>query len=498
MTMYITNINHRQLPKYGLWLLLATVTLLGSCKKKLLFPGNVGTIRFEQTNYTIQNNALDPIKVVLPLSLPLEEDATAVITIDDQSTAQATEYTTNPGIPAEGLVVKLAKGATEASFEVSSLNNFEGERTLVLKLTKASGGLTVANANASTVITIKGNPIILPEIRLSETGIAFGNVVTGTTTASTTYMVMGTKLTSDISVTSPANFEISLDDVTYGHSLTIPFDNANMGGVTVYVRFLATTGENKTITGDIVHTSVGVTDVHLNVSGVEYGNTSGGVLLLKDDFNYGAAAGNLKALTTNWTVYSGTVNPIKYGVPGLSFSGYAGSGVGGAVVTENGSGSREDMIISFTPQNSGSIYVAQLINIASAPSSSPTFFTSLVNATSGPQYFNRLFVKDNGGSLNIGLGKTSTSSTYASTNYSYGTTYLVVTRYDFAGTSYMYILSPGAVSAVEPLTASVTNSGGADPASLLGVCLRQSTESPLTATFDGLRVATSWKEAVGL
>lgn len=494
----ISHMNFTRTYKNVLWLLLAIGTIIGACKRDLFIPGNVGTVRFESAAYTIENNTLDPLKIVLPLSLPLEQDATFIIEVDGQSTIQSDEYITNPGIPASGMVIKLAKGATEASFELSSLNNFEGEKTLVLKLTKATGGLSVSNTNANTVITIKGNPIIVPEIRLSETGIAFGNVETGTVTAATTYMVMGTKLTSDISVTSPANFEISLDDATYGHSLTIPFDNANMGGVTVYVRFLATTGVNQTITGNITHTSATATDVNLNVSGVEYGNAASGILLLNEDFNYGASAGNLKAVTTNWSVYSGTVNPIKYAVPGLSFSGYAGSGVGGCVVTENGSGSREDMIISFTSQNSGSVYVAQLINIAAAPSASPTFFTSLVNATSSPTYYNRLFVKDNGGSLNIGLGRTSTSSTYASANYSYGTTYLVVTRYDFSGTSYMYILSPGAVSAIEPPTADITNAAGTGATSLLGVCLRQSTENPLIATFDGLRVATSWKEAVGL
>jgi hypothetical protein len=492
------NISFSQTLKCFVWLFFAIGITFVSCKKGDLFkPSNIGTIRFAASSYTIENNTLDPLKIVLPLSLPLEEDATAVITVDAQSTIQSSEYTTSPGIPNTGLVVKLAKGATEASFDLSSLNNFEGERTLVLKITSATGGLTVANTNASTVVTIKGNPIILPEIRLSETGIAFGNVTAGTTTPAISYSVTGTKLTSNINLTVSPNFQISADNVSFGNSLVVPFADANAGGVTVYVRFLATTGTNQTITGNITHTSAGASDINLALSGVEYGNAASGVLLMKDDFSYGSTAGDLKTVTTNWSVYSGTVNPVKYAISGLSFPSYAGSAIGGSAVMENGSGSREDMVRTFTSQNSGSVYAAQLVNVASAPTGGG-FFLSLVNATSSPTFYNRVFIKDNGGSLNFGLGRTSTSTIYGTTNYSFGTTYLVITRYDFSGASYMYILSPGSISAIEPATADITNSAGTGATVLLGIGVRQNTETPLLATFDGIRIATSWKEAVGL
>src|SRR5688500_1428309 len=67
--------------------------------------------------------------------------------------------------------------------------------------------------------------------------------------------------------------------------------------------------------------------------------------LLTDDFDY--PAGSL--LTANgWAAHSGAgTNPLTVAAPGLSYAGYAGSGVGNAVpMTTSG----EDAHRLFTPQ----------------------------------------------------------------------------------------------------------------------------------------------------
>lgn len=215
---------------------------------------------------------------------------------------------------------------------------------------------------------------------------------------------------------------------------------------------------------------------------------------MSEDFNYGSTAGNLKDVNGgNWSVFSGSVNPIKYVVPGLTFAGYAGSGVGGGVISENGSGSREDQFRTFATQTSGTIYVAQLVNIATAAGGD--FFTSLRDPAGG--YFNRLYVKDDGGKPAIGLGKSTATTAYSPQALSYGTTYLVITKYDFAsGLSSLYVLS-GAIPVLEPANADATTDTGTGPVSLVNVIIRQNTVA-LTTSFDGIRVATSWKQAVGL
>lgn len=470
--------------------------LLTSCEKdKFNIPQNVGTIRFAANSYTIENNTVDPLTVVLPLSLPLEEEATVLVSVDGQSTIAADQYTITPAIPAEGLTLKLPKGATEISFQVSSMNNFEGEKTLILKLSSAIGGLTVANSNASSSINVKGNPIVVPELKTSETGLAFGSVVTGTISDSKSYVLTGVKLTADVVVSASANFQVSLDDLSFSNTLTIPFATANAAPITIYTRFMANTGVNKTITGTISHSSGAIPEASVALTGIEYGVAAPGILIMKEDFNYGATAGNLITLSGgNWLSFSGTVNPVKYMPSGLSFPNYAGSGVGGAVVSENGSGSREDLYRSFTPQNSGVLYTSMLVNF-SAASAAGDFFSSWRDPAAA--YFNRLYVKDVAGKINIGVGKSTATVAYGSTAYDYGTTYLLVHKYDFgSGTSSIYILS-AAPSVIEPPSANGVTSTGSGPASVTSVIIRQNT-GVLTVNIDGIRVATSWKEAVGL
>lgn len=479
-------------------LLMMLAVLFNSCEKdKFNVPQNVGTIRFEANSYTIENNTVDPLTIVLPLSLPLEEAGTAVVTVDAQSTIAADQYTITPAIPAEGIKLNLEKGATEVSFQVSSLNNFEGEKTLILKLTSATGGLSIANIDATTTLTIKGNPILYPEIKPSVFDFAFGNVITTTISPSQSYIVSGVKLTADMTINASTNYQVSLDDNTFSSSLIVPLATINTAPVTVYARFAPNTGINQAVNGTITHSSAGIPDAVINLSGVEYGNATPGILLLNENFNYGTTASTLKAVSgSNWPVFSGSVNPVKYISSGLSFAGYGSSGVGGAVISENGSGSREDYSRSFATQSSGVVYAAQLVNIASAGATAD-FFGGLRDPAAGSSYFNRLNVKDDGGKPSIGIGKSSATVAYAGGTYSYGTTYLVVTKYDFStGLSSLYVLN-GAPSVIEPPTPDASTSAGSAPGALGNVIIRQSTNA-LTVTYDGIRIATSWKEAVGL
>lgn len=475
--------------------------MLHSCQKeKLNIPGNVGTIRFAANSYTIENNTIDPLTIVLPLSLPLEQEGSAIVTVDASSTIGAGEYTITPAIPATGLTLNLAKGATEISFKVNSQNNFEGEKTLVLKLTSATGGLTVANTNATTTVLIKGNPIILPELKTSTSSLAFGNTITTTNSAAQSYTLTGIKLSANVTVTASTNFQVSLDNIAFSSTLTIPFATANAAPITLYARFRALTGINQTVSGTITHSSGAVADNLVTVSGVEYGVAAPGVLIKKEDLNY-PTAGNLTAVTGGaWAAFSQSlVNPIQYITTGLTFSGYTGSGIGGALVTTNYTGNAEDATWSFPAQTSGVVYTSQMINFASAPTTAD-FFLSIGDGTTGtPTYYNRIYARANGGQMVIGLGRNSATATYSTTNLDYGTTYLLVHKYEFTtGTSSLYVLS-GAPSVIEPPTPNaISATAGADPTSLTRVVIRQSTNLPLKATIDGIRIATSWKEAVGL
>lgn len=491
--------NHSAIIKtYAIMMVILLGIMVQSCTKTKIapIPTNIGTVRFAANAYTIENNSADPLVVVLPLSLPLEQDATVLISVDNSGTAASSQYAISPAIPDAGLLLTLPKGSTTVSFNVKSLNNFEGEKTLVLKLGSPTGGVSVSNTNASAVITIKGNPIILPEIQTSTATITLGNTISGTNSASQSYTLKGVKLTANVTVTGSENFQVSLDNIAFANTLTIPFATVNAASVTIYARFTALTGINQTFSGTITHSSGTVLDNTITVSAIEYGVALPGVLLMKEDFNYGSTISTLDAVSGGaWPVFSGTGNPAVYLPTGLTFAGYAGSNIGGAIVSENGSGSRKDYFKNFPAVTSGVIYAAQMINV-SASNSTVDFFSGLRDP--GGSYYNRINVKDDGtGKPTFGIGKSSSTLSFASGTFSYGTTYLVVTKYDFdSGISSIYVLA-SAPTKYEPAVPNATTNVGSGPASLVNIFVRQNT-GVLTATYDGVRIATSWKDAVGL
>lgn len=477
--------------------------LLSSCTKlQFTAPANVGTIRFANSSYTIERNA-GATTITLPLSLPLESDATALVTLDNnKTTAQSSQYAIDPLIPANGITLSLPKGSTQASFTITSAENFEGDIVIALKLSNATGGVTVANSNAATLITIHGKPIVLPALTASVVSLSFGNVSTTGTSTSQSFTVSGVKLTAPVSVTADANFKVSLDNTNFSQSVSITAAAAMAAPVTVYAQFVANTGVNQALSGNITLVS-GTLSTIVGVSGTEVGNAAPGILVTKEDFNYGAANGNITAVSGGvWTAYSASgSNPVPYSAAGLTYAGYTGSGIGGSLVSENRSASSEDVSASFTAQTNV-VYMAQMMNFVSAPTSAD-FFMSFGDGAAGatPVYYNRFYAKANGSQMSLGISRNaSTTPAYSATNLDYGTTYLVVTKYDFTnGTSSLYILS-GTIPAIEPATPNVTSSGGAaDPTSgLTRIIIRQNTATPLKVNIDGIRVATSWKAAVGL
>jgi hypothetical protein len=222
-------------------------------------------------------------------------------------------------------------------------------------------------------------------------------------------------------------------------------------------------------------------------------------LLFNENFDYGNTADDLTAVS-DWERYSGELNPIQYIVDGLSFEGYGSSAIGGAVTFEGGEGSREDVQIQFDPRNSGTIYLAQIINISSAEATeSGDFFLALRDPGDG--FFNRLYAKDNGsGKLLLGTARTRSgggSEVFSTTEYSYDTNYLVVLKYDFDTKLASMFVFDDSVPATEPATPDVVADTGAEPASLEEIIIRQAA-TVIVGSIDGIRVGTTWETALGL
>jgi len=204
-----------------------------------------------------------------------------------------------------------------------------------------------------------------------------------------------------------------------------------------------------------------------------------------------------------WTNHSGTGSFITLAAGSLTYTGYPSSGIGNHVVIEGGSGSREDVNTGFVEQNNDGddIYYSFLVNVVSA-SAAADYFIHLgdrVSPTAFTTFSARLFVQDVAGSLRFGLSNTSTA-TMGTTNFIYGTTYLVLVKYTIntagADETKLWVFSSGVPA--DELSAGVpevhnTTTSGQDV--IDAIALRQGSNA-YSVQLDGLRVSTNWLDLV--
>ncbi len=211
-------------------------------------------------------------------------------------------------------------------------------------------------------------------------------------------------------------------------------------------------------------------------------------VLLEENYDYGAVAGDLTAITNNWGAHSGAGSLfVGYDTSGLSMTGYPSSGVGGsATITPS---NREDVYREFTPVATGTVYLSGLINLSTVGFG--TYFFHLKDDAFN--YRARMGAKDNGsGKILFGIGASSSSLTYGTTAYDLNTTYLVVGSYNIdTGVANLHVLTTPEGS--EPTTPEATNSGSSGT-TISMAAFRQDgdgVEGP-TAIIDGVRVANTW------
>jgi len=226
--------------------------------------------------------------------------------------------------------------------------------------------------------------------------------------------------------------------------------------------------------------------------------------LLDENFNY--TSGTL--LTANgWTAHSGAgTNAISVTTPvPLTLPGYLSSGIGNEVtMTTNG----EDVNKTFTVQSSGIVYASFLVNVTSSQTNGDYFF-NFGPATMSTTFSGKIFIKKDATTTNFAFGVTKAANTGASvvyTPFSYvpGVTYMVVLKYTIvtgATNDYAQIYINPTLNAVEPVTGWVSSSDNTagDLAGIGSIALRQGgTSNAAGLKIDGIRVATTWADIVGV
>ncbi|HRV11033.1 MAG TPA: hypothetical protein P5226_06685, partial [Candidatus Cloacimonas sp.] len=125
-----------------------------------------------------------------------------------------------------------------------------------------TSGSTTSNAQGLGIddVSITAEGTASPTIVVNGTLSPF-STYTDTPSAAQSYTLSGQNLTGNITVTAPTGFALSTDGTTYTGNLSLP---ATFNG-TVYVRLTGATAG--TFSGNIIHSSLGATNVNLAVEG---------------------------------------------------------------------------------------------------------------------------------------------------------------------------------------------------------------------------------------
>ncbi|MFC6998108.1 T9SS type A sorting domain-containing protein [Rufibacter roseus] len=215
-----------------------------------------------------------------------------------------------------------------------------------------------------------------------------------------------------------------------------------------------------------------------------------GGLLFEENFDYPEGT----ALTEKgWTAHSGTSGAITVSSANLVYDFYSSSSGNAAVMNVNG----QDVSKKFGPvQRSTPVFVAFLVNVASAKPNGEYFF-HLGPQNLGSTFRAKVHVRSGTGGVQFGISGAANSpdAVYTQQEYAVNQTHLLVVRYDFTSSGNVTKLYVNPELGVEPATAqAVDTQGSSSPTEIGTVALRQGTNFP-ELTIDGIRIATSYAEA---
>lgn len=128
-------------------------------------------------------------------------------------------------------------------------------------VTHSGGGATTQNLSISGTILSS-----LPSITLSTPSLSGFFALLGSASTSKSYTISGSNLTSDIIMTTPTGYEISLNNITFAATRTLTPIGGTVASTTIYARLssAAPVGSN---TGSISHAGGSATTQSVSVSG---------------------------------------------------------------------------------------------------------------------------------------------------------------------------------------------------------------------------------------
>ncbi|RYE22024.1 MAG: hypothetical protein EOP51_14175 [Sphingobacteriales bacterium] len=202
------------------------------------------------------------------------------VVLSNQAAALACGATaTTCTLPAGNIVDLVAYGAANNAEGGVSVNNGSSLTNVQAAVRKTYGCQDTDNNNNDFEVVSNPvprnsatNPISCgpagPALLVTGTINNFGNVFVGANSASQSYTISGINLTGapgNVTVTAPADFEVSANNSSWSSSLLIPYSSATLSATTVYVRFSPQSVGVKT--GNVTNAVTGATTVNVAVSG---------------------------------------------------------------------------------------------------------------------------------------------------------------------------------------------------------------------------------------
>ncbi|GAA3925336.1 hypothetical protein GCM10022406_09190 [Hymenobacter algoricola] len=187
------------------------------------------------------------VTVVEPISV------TIASVIPGYSTTSGSWNTITPNTNANG-VQRVEERSVSTGSVVNCNNDTDG--------IWPSGANTVNPAGGTTPIQLTSTDAPLnggcgaantPSITVSTNGPLSFTATQGTASASQTYTIAGSNLTTDITITAPAGFEVSSDGLNYSSTLTLPQTSGTVASKTISVRL--TGAANGSFTGNVTNVS---------------------------------------------------------------------------------------------------------------------------------------------------------------------------------------------------------------------------------------------------
>ncbi len=199
---------------------------------------------------------------------------------------------------------------------------------------------------------------------------------------------------------------------------------------------------------------------------------------------------------SGWYADSEPSNPIQVVEGSLSYAGYVTTATGNKAKLKTVSGTKD--VRRFKDVTTGSIYIAAIINVESATTSSDYFF-GVCDGSSN--YYGKVYAMSVEGGYKLAIAKnteTKTDLTYTSTTLNYKTNYLIVEEYvirdGVKNDSVNLWINPTKSKTVPTLICDMSKANAkADPSKIAGVYLIQTTNAP-TVAIDEIKVATAWDD----